>query len=189
MLPVSANGIPYLPDGSLHVLDPSRKPRPLWLSALIFVGVFILLQWGWREARDSWLERLVIHEVTVKPAAVLVRLISPDVPAIAAGASIKAPGGGLNILNGCEGTEVMFLLAAAFAAVRLRLKEKVVGLALGLVLVFVLNQGRILALFYAYRADRGLFDVLHTLILPALLIALATLYVHVFLRRGATSPP
>ena len=30
-------------------------------------------------------------------------------------ASIRAPGGGLNILNGCEGTEVMFLLMAACA--------------------------------------------------------------------------
>ena len=185
MLPISSNGIPYLPDGSLHLLDPSRKPRPLWLSASIFVLVFIVLQWAWREARDTGLEQLVIHEVTVKPAATLVRIISPDIPAVAAGASIKAPGGGLNILNGCEGTEVMFLLAAAFAAVRLRLKEKAIGLALGLVLVYLLNQARILALFYSYRADRGLFDMLHTLILPALLIAFATLYVHVFLRRGA----
>lgn len=64
----------------------------------------------------------------------------------------------------------MFLLAAAFAALRLAL-------------VFMPNQGRILALFYAYRAERGLFDALHTLALQSLLIALLTLYVHVFLHR------
>lgn len=162
---------------------PPRVPQSLWLAALIFIGVFALLQWCWGEARDTWVERLVIHEATVKPAVALIRLISPKIPAIPVGASIKAPGGGLNIMNGCEGTEVMFLLAAAFAALRLPWRRKLTGLALGLTLVFVLNQGRILALFYAYRAERGLFDALHTLILPVLLIALVTLYVHAFLHH------
>lgn len=181
MLQTSSNGVPYLPDGAINTPAPPQTPRPLWLTALIFMGVFALLQWRWGEARDTWVERLVIHEVTVKPAAALIRLISPEIPATPVGASIKAPGGGLNILNGCEGTEVMFLLVAAFAALRLHWRRKLTGLALGLTLVFVLNQGRILALFYAYRADGELFDVLHTLILPVLLIALVTLYVHAFL--------
>jgi exosortase/archaeosortase family protein len=183
----SPTGVTCLEDStdssSSHYLNRSPAPRPMWLSALIFIGVFALLQWCWGEARDTWIERLVIHEVTIKPAAALIRMISPEIPAIPAGASIKAPGGGLNILNGCEGTEVMFLLAAAFAALRLPWQHKLTGLALGMILVFVLNQGRILALFYANRADRELFDALHTLILPVLLIALVTLYVHAFLHR------
>lgn len=183
MLPTSSNGVPYLPDAASNTPAPPRAPRAWWLAALIFLGVFALLQWRWGEAHDTWVERLVIHEATVKPAAALIRLLSPHIPATPVGASIKAPGGGLNILNGCEGTEVMFLLAAAFAALRLPWRRKLAGLALGLALVFMLNQGRILALFYAYRADRGLFDALHTLVLPVLLIALVTLYVHAFLQR------
>lgn len=130
----------------------------------------------------------MIHEATVKPAVALLGLISPGLGASAAGASIKAPGGGLNILNGCEGTEVMFLLAAAFMALRLRWRARLKGLALGMLLVFALNQARILALFYAYRHDRAVFDLLHTLVLPALLIALTTLYVHGFLRHDDTAP-
>lgn len=181
MLPASSSDTHYLPGEAINKPAPLRAPRPLWLAALIFLGVFALLQWRWGEARGTWVERLVIHEITVKPAAALIRLISPEIPATPAGASIKAAGGGLNILNGCEGTEVMFLLAAAFAALRLPWRRKLAGLALGLALVFVLNQGRILALFYANRAERGLFDALHTLILPVLLIALVTLYVHAFL--------
>jgi exosortase/archaeosortase family protein len=151
---------------------------------VLFLGVFAILQWAWNEARDTWVERLVIHEATVKPAAALVQAMTPEADARPVAASIKAPGGGLNILNGCEGTEVMFLLIAAFAAVRLGWRQKLIGLGVGLTLVFVLNQARILALFYAFRNERSLFDLLHTTVLPAVLIAAVALYFYAVLHRS-----
>lgn len=181
-LPVH-NDVPYLPDGACDQ-QPSRDPHPLWLTLAIFLGVFAILQWAWGESRDTWVERLVIHEATVKPAAALVQLITPEANAKPVAASIKAPGGGLNILNGCEGTEVMFLLIAAFAAVRLGWRHKLIGLGLGLALVFALNQARILALFYAFRNERSLFDLLHTTVLPAVLIAAVALYFYAVLHRS-----
>ena len=177
------NEVPYLPDG-LCESEPPRSPYPLWLILAIFLGVFAILQWAWGEARDTWVERLVIHEATVKPAAALVQILTPEANAQPVAASIKAPGGGLNILNGCEGTEVMFLLIAAFAAVRLGWRQKLIGLGLGLGLVFVLNQARILALFYAFRNERSLFDLLHTTVLPAVLIAAVALYFYAVLHRS-----
>jgi len=177
------NDVPYLPDG-LCDTSPPQTPYPLWLSLAIFLSVFAVLQWAWGEARDTWVERLVIHQATVKPAAALVQVITPEANARPVAASIKAPGGGLNILNGCEGTEVMFLLVAAFAAVNLGWRHRLIGLALGLVLVFALNQARILALFYAFRNERSLFDILHTTVLPAVLIAAAALYFYAALHRS-----
>ena len=117
------------------------------------------------------------------PAAALVQVITPEANARPDAASIKAPGGGLNILNGCEGTEIMFLLIAAFAAVRLSGRRKLTGLALGLGLVFVLNQARILTLFYTFRNERSLFDILHTTILPAVLVVAVALYFYAVLHR------
>ena len=180
----SHNAVPYLPDGAVDAPEPPPTPYPMWLSLAIFLGVFGVLQWAWGESRDTWVERLVIHEATVKPAATLVQLITPEANAKPVAASIKAPGGGLNILNGCEGTEVMFLLVAAFAAVRLGWRQRLIGLALGLVLIFALNQARILALFYSYRSERSLFDLLHTSVLPAVLIAAVALYFYAVLHRS-----
>lgn len=177
------NDVPYLPDGACDQAQ-ARDPSPLWLTLAIFLGVFAILQWAWGEARDTWVERLVIHEATVKPATALVQILTPEANAKPVAASIKAPGGGLNILNGCEGTEVMFLLIAAFAAVRLGWRHKLIGLGLGLALVFVLNQARILALFYAFRNERSLFDLLHTTVLPAVLIAAVALYFYAVLHRS-----
>ena len=60
------------------------------------------------------------------------------------------------------------------------------GVLVGTVLVFVLNQGRILALFYAYRSDKPLFDLLHGTLAPLLLIALSALFFLFWLKRYGT---
>lgn len=180
---VTSSGLTYLPDGLCGTPEP-QQPYPLWLTLAIFLGVFFALQWLWGEARDTWIERIVIHTATVKPAAAMIQIITPEINALPVAASIKASGGGLNILNGCEGTEIMFLLVAAFAAVRMGWRRKLIGLALGLGLVFLLNQARILALFYTFRNERNLFDILHTTILPAALVIAVALYFYAVLHRA-----
>jgi len=173
-------------DGSAGSAQPPGR-RSAGATALLFIGIFLLLQWGWSHCRNTWLERLVVHQATVVPAASLIRLISPEIPARAAGPSIQAPGGGINILNGCEGTEIMFLLISAFAAVRLEARRRLLGLLAGLSLAYLMNEARILALFYTYRADRAWFDLLHTTVLPAVMIALIALFFHAYVQRPA--PP
>jgi exosortase/archaeosortase family protein len=134
--------------------------------ATLFVLTFVLLQIGWQRLQGSAFERLVIDEGTVRPAVLLVNFLTPSVHAQAVGAAMRATGGGLNILNGCEGVEALFLLLAAFAAASLPWRRTLSGVAVGVLLVFVINQIRILALFYAYRADRDLFDALHGTVTP-----------------------
>lgn len=180
MLQHSPTGTTYLPDG-IAGLPESRPPRPASRSLIIFLAVFALLQWGWNSARGTWVERLVIDQATVVPAAMLVRTLTPEIAARANGPSIKAAGGGLNILNGCEGTEVMFLLIAAFVATRMPWRSGLLALGAGLGWVFLLNQARILTLFYTFRADRSWFDILHTAVLPAVLVALTAGYFYAIL--------
>lgn len=169
-----------LPDGSAD-LPESTVQRPGGRSLVLFLAVFALLQWGWNSARGTGVERLIIHDMTVVPAAALVRVLTPEIDARAHGPSIKAAGGGLNIRNGCEGTEVMLLLIAAFVATRLSWRNGLLGLGAGLGWVFLLNQARIMTLFYTFRTNRIWFDVLHTAVLPAVLVALTAAYFYAFL--------
>ena len=161
--------------------------RTVLFRALGFVLLFMALQAGWEWARGSWLERLWIHDLTVRSAVQLINLITPHVQAVAQQARIVAPGGGLNVLFGCEGTDVVFMLAAAFLVFPLPARVRLWGLLSGLVWVFVLNQARIVGLFYAFRSDRALFDVLHTTAAPLLMVALCGVFFHLWLRRAA--PP
>lgn len=178
-----SNGVPYLPDASEPLAAEAPEPYRPWRAGLIFVLAFLTLQTLWGQARDSALERLWIDSATVKTAVALINLVSPETHATAQGSRIKAPGGGINVLNGCEGIDVLFLLAAAFLAFPMPWRSRLAGLGFGFVLVFVLNEVRIVALFHAYRSDRALFDLLHSLVAPIVLIAAAAAYFYAWAHR------
>jgi exosortase family protein XrtM len=173
-----SNGVAWLPDASEGSAEEVPAPRRPWRAGLAFVLAFLLLQALWSQAKDTALERLWIDTVTVKTAVALIGVVSPELRASAQGSRIKAPGGGINVLNGCEGTDILFLLAAAFLAFPMPWRSRLAGLGLGVVLVYLLNEARILALFYAYRSDRELFDLLHTVVAPIVLIAFVAVYFH-----------
>jgi len=137
---------------------------------LPFVLSFAALQGLWQFARGGPVEFLVVHHFTVQPAVALINWLTPDVHAQALRFSIAAIGGGLNILNGCEGIEALFLLLSAFLVAPLPWRARFLSLFGGLFFVFLINQARILLLFYAYRANRDWFDPLHSLVLPLVVV-------------------
>lgn len=180
-LPTNADGIAYLPDG--YVLDAPQRRWPAWWRATLFVAVYLLLNGLYGQATGTALERFFVETLGSQPVAALLRWLTPEIAAQASGARITAPGGGLNIRNGCEGVDLYILLLSAFAAAPLAWRPRISGLLLGLGLAALLNQARILALFHAFRSDKALFDLLHTTALPIVLIVLIGLYFHVWLSR------
>jgi len=162
-------------------------PRPLAMlrRAAVFLAAFALLQGLWGATRGTIVERFVIDHMTVGSAVMLINVFTPQVNAVAVGTRIRAPGGGINILNGCEGVEVLFLLIAALCVIPLPLPRRLLGLGAGVLFVFVINQLRILALFYAYRADKTLFGLLHGTVAPIVLIALTVLFFLAWTKVGA----
>jgi exosortase/archaeosortase family protein len=176
---------PPLPDEQV-----AATVRAGWHRVLLFATVFLALQSLWSLGRDSAPERLLIDVATVRAATGWINLFTPAVHAVAQGPRIRAPGGGINILNGCEGADLLFLLAAAFAACALPWRRRWAGLALGCALVYGLNQARVVGLFYAYRSDPAWFDLLHTLLAPVALIFIIAAYFHAWChRRPAVATP
>lgn len=170
-------------------LPQPRHPHvPLWRMALVFLLTLAALQSGWSALRGSAAERAVIDRATVGTAVALVNHITPQVAARAHGARIQAAGGGINVLNGCEGTEVLFLLWSALLAAPLSWRWRLQGAVLGAAWVFGLNQVRLLALFYSHRNDRSMFDLLHGLVAPAVLVAATLLFVAWVHRRHGALP-
>lgn len=156
---------------------PSALPnRPVWLIAIGFIVAYVVLQTGWIAARGTILERWLIEDVNVRTSVALIRVLSPQIEAVARGASVVAPGGGLNIRIGCEGTEILFPLLAALLAYPLSWRARVFGLTAGTLLVFALNQARLLSLFYSYRGDPALFGQLHGFVTPLLLMVCVTAF-------------
>lgn len=63
------------------------------------------------------------------------------------------------------------------------------GWLAGLLLVWLLNVARIVALFFAWRADAQWFDWLHNYIGPIVLVALLALYFHGVMQRAPAAVP
>jgi exosortase family protein XrtM len=150
-----------------------------------FLAIFALLQWLWGEARGTALERLIINDLTVGCAVAIANFLTPAVQAVADGSRIRASGGGINILNGCEGIEIVFLLVAALCVFPASWRQRFLGIATGTAFVFALNQLRILMLFYAYRADKALFGLLHGTVAPVAMIACSVVFLLLWAKVGA----
>jgi len=176
-----------MPTNEPYACPPQR--HLLW-RVVVFVTLFAALQSAYSGARGGRLERAVIDVATVRTAAVLINTLSPEIGVRSEGPRLRAEGGGLNVLNGCEGIEAAFLLVAAMVVAPMAWRWRLLGLLAGLPLVFVLNQGRVLALFYAFRSDRALFDLLHGTLAPLLLIVAVGGFFTLWLTRfGAQHQP
>jgi exosortase family protein XrtM len=163
-------------DQFLARTDKPQKPLPAWLSALVFLSVFFILQMSYDACRGSDFEHFILGDMTVAPTAALINLLTPTVQVKALGNQLIALGGGITVLKGCEGTEIMFMLVAAFAAIVMPWRRRLVGLGLGIGLVFCLNQLRLLLLFYVYRSEPSLFNLLHGTVTPIVLVLCVALY-------------
>lgn len=155
---------------------PTQQGISLLAFALIFGLVFLLLQWTYQGLADTALYRFYIEQLTVRPSAFVIQLIVPQDQVIAEGHRLVWPGGRLNVLNGCDGAEAIELLLAAFVAVAGTWRMKLGGMAIGLCLIYALNQVRLVALYFALRHDKALFELIHGLVGPLVIIALATLF-------------
>lgn len=161
------------------------KRRGLVQQALWFLFAFALLHGLWNVIRGTSAERLAVDILIVKSATAFINALTPSVNAAAAGARILAKGGGINISSGCEGTEALFLLIAAIFACPFGWRVRVIGMLLGTLLIFALNQIRIVSLFYAYRYDQGWFDLLHHKVAPLALIAAGSMFFLLWSTRHA----
>lgn len=167
----------------------ARKPMPAWISALVFLAVFFILQMSYDACRGSDFEHFILGDLTVSPTATVINLLTPAVHVKALGNQLIAPGGGITVLKGCEGTEIMFMLVAAFAAITISWQRRLVGLGLGILLVFCLNQVRLVTLFYVYRSEPSLFNLLHGTVAPIVLILCIALYALYWMGDGHQAVP
>ncbi len=152
------------------------KADPLLRSTGMFALVFLLLQWGYQASSDTPIERAVIDVATVRPSAFLINRLSPEERVRARGHRLISEHVKLSVLNGCEGTESVFLVIAAIVAFRAGWRHKLWGIAAGIVVVYLANQARIVALYFALRHDRAWFSAMHGYILPTLIIAIGCWY-------------
>jgi len=143
---------------------------------LIFFLVYGSLSYLYQRAHNTWFESLIIDTVTVKPSAFIINIINPDENVLPIEHRLVSSDVRLSVLNGCEGTEMLFLIIAAILAYRSSWKHKAHGLILGIMLVYLANQVRIVSLYFSLNYQREWFAALHGFIGPTIIIAIGCLF-------------
>jgi exosortase/archaeosortase family protein len=152
-------------------------------------GLLVLLlqaglqQWRAQPVGQAWIDR-----VTVTPVATALGMMRPADQVRAQGERLIWPGGRLRLQAGCDGLEVLVLLVAATMVAPLGWRRGLVTLLGGTLLVWLLNQARLLALYGSFRFARESFDLLHTLVAPMLVLLPALGWLAWNLHREARRP-
>ncbi len=81
---------------------------------------------------------------------------------VMAGTTITSPRFSVNIRNGCNGLETIFIFAAAVLAFPAPWKARLLGLAAGFVAIQIVNLVRIVSLFYIGIHYPKIFEESHT---------------------------
>ncbi len=168
--------------------DSSLTTPPFVNMLAIFAAVFFSLHLAYQASQDSVIETLIIDVATVKPSALLINQIDPDYAVQAHEHQLISAKARLSVLNGCEGTEMLFLVIAAIVAFRSSWRRKVIGLALGISFVYCLNQLRIAALYFSLVHDPKLFAAMHSYIGPMIIVLLTAGFYLWWVRWADTRP-
>jgi exosortase family protein XrtM len=146
------------------------------LHAVLFLAIFGALDYGYYLTRGTVVEHLLIDTLTVRPAAAVINAVVPAAAAMANGSSLLTSFGRINIKEGCEGSEGMFLLIAAILPFPARWLSKLIGVCAGVFLMYAMNQLRLLGLVASLHWHRAWFESLHGLIAPTCIVAAGCIF-------------
>jgi exosortase family protein XrtM len=126
----------------------------------------------------------VAEWLVAAPAGWTLARLVPEDRVTVTGTEVASTRVRLNILAGCEGTEVFFLLIAGVVALPAPWRTKLRGLLLGIPLAFALNQLRVLALYVTVRDFPAQFELIHGFIAPTALVACLAAFFWVWSTRA-----
>ncbi len=142
----------------------------------MFVAVYATLHALYFAIPDGILRGVVHYYGIVAPGAKLVTLAAPDERVFAEQGTLRSEKARLTIVRGCDGAGVAFLLVAAIVAFSAGWKQKLLGVLGALLLTYLLNQIRIVVLYFiaAYRHDW--FNLLHNYFIPTFVIVVCCIF-------------
>src|SRR4249920_2542569 len=139
-----------------------------------FFVLFLVVQAGLFGAElTPWAQRYFVEPWTNQLAAISAGLVTLADPGVAATGKVMRStqnGFAVSIEAGCNGVEATIVLLAAVLAFPAPWKNKLVGLAAGIVAVQGLNIIRVISLFYLGQWDYRIFEWAHLYVWQALIM-------------------
>lgn len=172
----------------------SGKRTNLWLPfqsyrkeirfLLLFVGLLALLNFVYFLFGGTRVEEFMLTQLTAKPTYTIINLLTPSEELLLNGVKLTSPHVDFEIVRGCEGMEGMLLMISAMCAFSLAWKEKLKGILLGLVFIYVFNILRIVGLYYLMRYHSEVFYFAHLFVGQSITIVIVSVFFVLWISRS-----
>lgn len=159
---------------------------------VLFAAVYFVFYSLYFLIPDDVLRNIIYYHGIVSISADIINLFTAAENVSAAQNKIMSQRAILEVVRGCDGSGSMFLIMAGVIAFSCSLKQKLIGLVAGVGLLYLLNQIRIVGLYYvvAYRSEW--FLPIHTYFAPTLIVVISVLFFAWWaysVRINASTPP
>ena len=144
-----------------------------------FICIFIIFlisgQVIYYFSKDKF-ENLMINKLNVGVSVKLINMINSEMLAVQKGKDIISKDMRMTVAVGCDGMDGMLIVIAAILAFPMILLDKIKGVILGIIVVYLTNLLRIIMLFFILKFYPGYFDYMHTYIGQFIVIFSAGLF-------------
>ncbi|MCQ8129773.1 exosortase family protein XrtM [Methylomonas rivi] len=152
------------------------KKLPEWVTFLLFVVCYALLDYGYFQIPVDLFANVIYYHGVVAVCADLVNWLVPFEHVLAKQNHLLSAKADLEIVRGCDGAGALFLVTSAVLVFPSGLKRKLIGLVLGIGLIYFLNLLRICVLYFVIAYHPGWFQLIHTYVAPTLMVMLGCFY-------------
>lgn len=147
-----------------------------WKFPVLFALCYVTMYASYALVPEAVLHDEVYHYLIVYPAKSLLDWIVSDEHVVAFRNCLQSAHANLMVVRGCDGAGVLFLLIAAIIACRAPGIATLRGIAGATILIYVINELRIVALFLVDVYHPAWFTPTHVYVIPLLMIGIGTFY-------------
>lgn len=150
--------------------------RHEWLQFILFLGCYALLDYAYFKIPVDLFVNVIYYHGVVAICADLINFLAPLEQVLAKQNHLLSAKADLEIVRGCDGAGVLFLVVSAVLVFPSGLKRKVLGLLLGIGLIYTINLVRICVLYFIIAYHPDWFQLIHTYVAPTLMVVLGCFY-------------
>lgn len=137
---------------------------------VLFIGLYALMHFSYLAVPIEYLINFVYKWGINEPAAWVINAITAADTVRVEGHRLISKTAILEIVRGCDGSGVFFIMSSAILAFTASIRFKFWGVLSGLILIYLLNQTRVVVLYFVVSNKPDWFTPLHTYYIPTLLI-------------------
>ncbi len=153
-----------------------KLPRRELIFLIGFAAIYSILHAAYFMVPDRILREAVYYYGIVSVSASVINVMTPAENVKAEDNKLQSPKAILEVVRGCDGSGSIFLMIAAIVAFSATLKNKLLGVLVGFSLLYIINQIRIIGLYFVVAYHREWFLPIHTYFAPTLIILISCLF-------------